>query len=66
MIPSLDKLLQESFPMFAYDKAFEAGRWDPLFIMYVLRNRKDQYLARGTGSSHGRLSQTHLRVNWHT
>ncbi|ROW16995.1 hypothetical protein VPNG_01418 [Cytospora leucostoma] len=41
-IPSLDELLQESFPLFAYDKAFETGRWDPLFIMYVLRNWKDQ------------------------
>lgn len=40
-IPSVDELLKESFPSFAYDKTYEAGRWDPLFIMYVLRDRSD-------------------------
>ncbi|ROW10094.1 hypothetical protein VMCG_02037 [Cytospora schulzeri] len=34
-IPTLDELLEESFPLFAYDKAFEAGRWDPLFILHT-------------------------------
>lgn len=43
-IPSLDELLEESFPLFAYNKAFEAGRWDPFFILYVLRDRKDYTL----------------------
>lgn len=32
-IPSLDELLRETYPVFAYDKSFEAGRWDPYFIM---------------------------------
>ncbi|KUI66302.1 Linear gramicidin synthase subunit D [Cytospora mali] len=34
-IPSVDELLKESFPPFAYDKAFEAGRWDPLFVLHT-------------------------------
>lgn len=39
-IPSLDELLEESFPLFAYEKAFEAGRWDPFFILYVSQDQK--------------------------
>lgn len=32
-IPSVDKLLSESFPLFEYNKPFETGRWKPLFIL---------------------------------
>lgn len=34
-IPNIDELLSEQHPLFPYEKSVEAGRWDPLFVMYV-------------------------------
>lgn len=46
-IPAVDELLEESFPSFPYDRAYEAGRWDPFFILYVLPDLNDSLLCTG-------------------
>lgn len=35
IIPSIEDLLAEQHPHFLYEKSFEVGRLDPLFVMYV-------------------------------
>lgn len=33
VIPTVDELLEKTYPHFSYDKTFEEARWDPFFIM---------------------------------
>lgn len=32
-IPSVDELLSKPYPLYVYDKTFQAGRWDPFIVM---------------------------------
>ncbi|KAK7752885.1 putative NRPS-like protein biosynthetic cluster [Diatrype stigma] len=35
VIPTVDELLEKTYPHFSYDKPFEEARWDPVFIIHT-------------------------------
>ncbi|KAK7743245.1 putative NRPS-like protein biosynthetic cluster [Cytospora paraplurivora] len=54
-IPSIDELLSQQHSLFSYEKSFEAGRWDPLFIIHTSGSTgmpKPKIFTQETGMRH--------------